>query len=205
MNQRNSKSATAVLLIDDNNDFFSERGALYGAIANTIKENGTVENICGLLFNARQKGVPVIRLPMAFSHDYREMGSSPYGIFKTIRDSRALIAGSWGASSADNLTYAESDTILKGKCAASAFHKTDLNERLSIMGISTIVLAGVLSNICIEATMRAAYDLGYSVIVAEDCVAALSNAEHQASRDSNWPYFAYTMTSQTLFRIPQPT
>lgn len=202
MNHFDSKSATAVLLIDDNNDFFSEKGALNGAIAGYLEENNTVEHICTLLRNARRKAVPIVRLPMAFSHDYREMGRSPYGIFKTVRDSRALIAGSWGGSSADILSHADSDIILHGKCAASAFYKTSLDKWLRDNGISTIILAGVLSNICIEATMRAAYDRGYSVIVAEDCVAALSRAEHQASRDSNWSYFAFTMTSQTLFRVP---
>lgn len=198
------KSATAVLLIDDNNDFLSPKGALYEGVSEFLDTQNTVQNIHRLLGAARAKAIPIVRMPMAFSPGYDEMGPAPYGIFEIIKQERAFIAGSWGARSADAIPLAGNDTVLKGKCAASAFEQTGLDEWLTENGITTLVLAGLLSNICVEATMRAAYDRGYSVIIAEDCVAALTLSEHEAARDYNWAYFSYVMNSTGLFQ-PSPS
>lgn len=47
----------------------------------------------------------------------------------------------------------------------SAFHKTDLNEYLIHKGVEQIMLVGMQTEFCIDATLRSAFDLEYKVLI----------------------------------------
>ena len=47
----------------------------------------------------------------------------------------------------------------------SAFHKTDLNEYLTHKGVEQIILVGMQTEFCIDATLRSAFDLEYKVLI----------------------------------------
>ncbi len=57
------------------------------------------------------------------------------------------------------------------KNEANSFNGTGLNEWLQEQGIKKLVLAGMQTHMCLEATTRAAYDLGYDCTVIEDACA----------------------------------
>jgi nicotinamidase-related amidase len=54
------------------------------------------------------------------------------------------------------------------KSVHSAFVGTDLHLRLHALGVTTLVVAGVVTNNSVEATVRHAADMGYAVLLAED-------------------------------------
>jgi nicotinamidase-related amidase len=54
---------------------------------------------------------------------------------------------------------------------ANSFKGTDLENYLTAMKIKRIVICGMQTQMCVEATTRAAYDLGFRCIVAEDACA----------------------------------
>ena len=58
--------------------------------------------------------------------------------------------------------------IVVGKNANSAFFDTELDERLTAMGATTLVVCGVLTHNSLEATVRHGANLGYRVIVPAD-------------------------------------
>ncbi|MDB4583992.1 cysteine hydrolase [Draconibacterium sp.] len=52
----------------------------------------------------------------------------------------------------------------------SAFRDTDLNELLQLSGIGELVICGAMSHMCIDTTVRAAFDLGYQCrVIADAC------------------------------------
>ena len=52
----------------------------------------------------------------------------------------------------------------------SAFRDTDLHELLQLSGIDELVICGAMSHMCIDTTVRAAFDLGYQCrVVADAC------------------------------------
>ena len=53
----------------------------------------------------------------------------------------------------------------------NSFRNTGLDEYLKKNGISKLVITGMMTHMCIDATVRAAYDLGYECIVVEECCA----------------------------------
>ena len=54
------------------------------------------------------------------------------------------------------------------KHAPSSFLRTDLKDRLHAQDIQHLVICGMMSHMCIDTTVRAAKDLGFSVTVLED-------------------------------------
>ena len=53
----------------------------------------------------------------------------------------------------------------------NSFRETNLLEMLKEWGIERVVVAGMMTHMCVDATARAAADLGFKVIVAEDACA----------------------------------
>ncbi|MDN2998896.1 cysteine hydrolase [Streptococcus suis] len=61
----------------------------------------------------------------------------------------------------------------------SAFSGTDLDVRLRERGVDTVVLTGVLSDICVLHTAIDAYNKGYRIEVVSSAIAALTKENHQ--------------------------
>jgi nicotinamidase-related amidase len=54
----------------------------------------------------------------------------------------------------------------------NAFRETDLEDRLRTQGIDELVIVGMMTSMCVDATVRAAADLGFTVTVVADACAA---------------------------------
>ncbi len=57
------------------------------------------------------------------------------------------------------------------KPTPNSFNETDLDAQLKKQGIDTLIIIGAMTHICIDATAKAATDLGYKVIVISDASA----------------------------------
>lgn len=81
-----------------------------------------------------------------------------------------------------DLDHHDGDLTLE-KSAASAFFpgRSPLPELLAERGVDTLVIAGAVTNVCVESTARDAATLGYRVVVAADATAAGTDAVHNAS------------------------
>ncbi|MFE9448483.1 isochorismatase family protein [Streptomyces sp. NPDC006739] len=73
------------------------------------------------------------------------------------------------------------------KHTVGAFQGTGLDDRLRAHGVTTLVLGGIATNLGVESTARAAADLGYDLVFAEDAMAALTAPEHEASVRLDFP------------------
>ena len=189
---------TAVLLIDDDNDFLSEGGKLHGAVKPLLDDHQVVANLNDLIAKARTQGVKIIHVPIMFSPDYREMGDAPYGVFKVVKDAGAFQRGTWGARVADVLDVGDGDIVIDNKSTTCAFETTNLDEFLREHGITSIALGGLLTNVCIETTMRTAYDKGYTVYALTDCSATVDAGQQDASIKNNWPMFSVPLDHNDL-------
>ena len=69
--------------------------------------------------------------------------------------------------------------VVVAKRQWGAFHGTDLEQHLRRRGIRTIVLGGIATNIGVESTARAAHDLGYELVFAEDAMSSMSAEAHE--------------------------
>ncbi len=184
---------TAIVLLELQNDFLSPEGKLHSMVEAVLRRYDVVANLNSLIAGARTAGATIVHTPIRFSADYREMGPAPYGIMKMVKDSGALVRGTWGASIGSFIDHVDADLVIDGKSSIDAFAGTNLEYVLRARGINRVVLAGQLTNICIESTMRSAYDRGYDVIAVTDATSTIGIEQYRLSVENNWPMFSKPM------------
>jgi nicotinamidase-related amidase len=189
---------TAVVLIEYQNDFTSEGGALHGAVGDVMESTGMLDNTRKLVDSARAAGATIVHAPITFAPGYGELAEHPYGILKGVVDSTAFVKGEWGAEIVDSLAPQQGDVIVEGKRGLDTFATTNLDFILRARGITTIALGGFLTNCCVESTMRTGYEKGYQVITLSDCVAATSAEEHKNAIQFDYPMFSEVMTADAF-------
>ena len=87
---------TAVVLIEYQNDFTSDGGALHGAVADVMDSTGMLDNTVRLVAAARAAGATIMHAPITFATGYNEISAHPYGILKGVVDGNAFVKDSWG-------------------------------------------------------------------------------------------------------------
>ncbi|TCH98405.1 cysteine hydrolase [Roseococcus sp. SYP-B2431] len=63
----------------------------------------------------------------------------------------------------------------------SAWHETDLHERLRHQAVDTLVVSGGETDVCVLSTVLGAVDRGYRVVIATDALCSSSDETHDAS------------------------
>jgi nicotinamidase-related amidase len=188
-------ATTALVLIEYQNEFTSDGGALHGAVAEVMDKTNMLANTREIVDAARAAGVTIMHAPITFAAGYNELSKHPYGILKGVVDGSAFVKGSWGAAIVDSLAPQPGDIVIEGKRGLDTFASTNLDFILRSKGITTIVLGGFLTNCCVESTMRTGYENGYQVITLTDCTAATSVPEHENAISYDYPMFSKPMTA----------
>ena len=191
-------ATTAVVLIEYQNEFTSDGGALHGAVAEVMDKTNMLANTAQVVEAARAAGATIMHAPITFAPGYNELSRHPYGILKGVVDGSAFVKGTWGAAIVDDLAPQEGDIVIEGKRGLDTFASTNLDFILRSKGITTIVLGGFLTNCCVESTMRSGYENGYQVITLTDCTAATSVAEHENAISYDYPMFSKPMTAEQV-------
>jgi nicotinamidase-related amidase len=187
---------TAVVLIEFQNDFTSDGGALHGAVEGVMDSTQMLERTKKLVEEAHAAGATVIHAPISFAEGYHEITDHPYGILAGVVDNKAFVKGTWGAQIVDDLSPGPDDIVIEGKRGLDTFASTNLDFILRSKGIKTVALGGFLTNCCVESTMRSAYEKGFDVVTLTDCVAATSAEEHENAIKYDYPMFSRPMTSE---------
>ncbi|KAF0463777.1 isochorismatase hydrolase [Gigaspora margarita] len=73
------------------------------------------------------------------------------------------------------------DFIIQSKIRYNAFYKTELNSFLNFLGIKTLIISGVKTNLCCETTARKAFDKNYDIVFIEDATATDTQEMHEAT------------------------
>jgi nicotinamidase-related amidase len=188
-------TTTAVVLIEYQNEFTTDGGALHGAVAEVMDKTNMLDNTRRVVEAARAAGVTIMHAPITFAAGYNELSKHPYGILKGVVDGSAFVKGSWGAAIVDSLAPQDGDIVIEGKRGLDTFASTNLDFILRSKGITTIVLGGFLTNCCVESTMRTGYENGYQVITLTDCTAATSVPEHENAISYDYPMFSKPMSA----------
>ena len=94
---------------------------------------------------------------------------------------------------------------IPGKRGLNAFSNTDLEAELRDRGVTQVVIAGVVTSICIDSTARAAQECGFSVHVLSDCTAGRTRFEQDFYCREVFPLYASVTTSvELLARLSAP-
>ena len=135
----------ALVLIDLQNEYLAGPIALPDAV-------GAIANAGKLLARARDSGTPIIHI----AHKGR-----PGGLFDRTAERGAIVSA---------LTPLPDEPVVE-KGLPNAFAGTDLQARLAAIGRKDIILAGLMTHMCVSSTARAGLDLGFRITIDADSCA----------------------------------
>lgn len=175
---------SALLVVDLQNDNTGSDGALARAGVDVTPFRSILPKTMELLAVARQKGVPVIFTRNTLTRGNRGESSAQ---LRHLSRSRHIVdltnyvqEGTWGNEVVDDLTVQPEDIQIV-KYRSSAFHGTPLDMLLRHMRIDVVVVTGIVTEGCVESTVRDLVGFGYFPVVVADAVASSRQDLHEAA------------------------
>lgn len=135
----------ALVLIDLQNDYFP------GGTMELVGAEPAVERAAALLEAFRRKGLPVLHV----QHITKRAGATFF------------LAGTAGAEIHPAVQPKEAERVVT-KHFPNSFRDTTLLDDLRAAGASKLTFAGMMTHLCVDTTVRAAADLGFSCSLAQD-------------------------------------
>lgn len=174
---------TAVIVVDMQNDFGAKGGMLDRAGLDVSSIQKAIAPTAKVLGAAREAGIKIIYLKMAFKPDLSDMGASDsvnrvqhlrIGVGDKVvapdgKESRILIRDTWNTDILPDLSPKADDDVLY-KTRFSGFYGTDLDARLRTAGIKYLIITGCTTSVCVDSTVRDAMFRDYRCVVLADCV-----------------------------------
>jgi nicotinamidase-related amidase len=138
-----------LLIVDIQLDYFP------GGAYPLVDPERAAEATGRVLDRFRADGLPVVHV--------RHLWDAP--------DATFMRPGTQGIEIHPRVAPAAGEAVIE-KAYPNSFRETDLAERLAADGVDELVVAGMMTSMCVDATVRAAVDLGYGVTVVHDGCAA---------------------------------
>jgi nicotinamidase-related amidase len=169
-------ATTALVLIDMQRDFI-EPGGFGETLGNDVSILQTVvPPLTTVLADARERGLLVIHTREGHLPDLSDCppaklrrGVPSQRIGDPGPKGRILVRGEYGHGIIDDLAP-RSDEVVIDKPGKGAFHATGLQDLLVKSGITSLIVTGVTTEVCVHTTVREANDRGYECLVLSDCV-----------------------------------
>jgi ureidoacrylate peracid hydrolase len=187
-----SAGTTALVVIDMQNDFIRE-GAPYESPAG----REMVDDVNRLVAACREHGMPVIFTVHAHRADGSDLGAVRH-IHPLTAEGKALKADTDGVAMYPKVDIGEHDYLIQ-KRRYSAFFATDLELLLRNLGVDTLIIAGVATNVCCESTTRDAYFRDFKVIFLADGNGTIGLADAGWGEYSAADVQRYTLTQIATF------
>ncbi len=167
---------TALLLIDMQRDFV-ERGGFGESLGNDVGLlQAVIPPLQEVLAATRAAGMTVIHTREGHRGDLTDCppaklnrGNPTMRIGDLGPKGRILIRGEYGHDIVDELAPLPGEVVID-KPGKGSFYATKLQELLEIAGITSLIVTGVTTEVCVHTTVREANDRGYECLVLADCV-----------------------------------
>jgi nicotinamidase-related amidase len=167
---------TALLVIDMQRDFV-EPGGFGETLGNDVGQlRAVIAPLQAALAASRDAGITVIHTREGHLPDLSDCppaklarGEPALRIGDPGPKGRILVRGEYGHDIIDELAPADGELVID-KPGKGSFYATGLDETLRSRGITSLVVTGVTTEVCVHTTVREANDRGYECLVLADCV-----------------------------------
>jgi nicotinamidase-related amidase len=175
---------TALIVVD------LQKGIVNGSFIHPI--SGVLHRTRALIDVFRAKSLPIALVNVA--------GRAPGRTEQGPRSSTLLSEG-W-TDLLPQLDQQPGDLVVT-KRSWGAFATTDIEQQLKALGVTQVVVIGVVTSIGVEATARQAYEQGFNVTLAVDAMTDLQNEMHDYSIRNVFPRLGETGTTQEIITLLQ--
>jgi ureidoacrylate peracid hydrolase len=192
----------AVLIVDVQNDFCAEGGAMHREGRDVSSVQAMVPRLAGLIDAARSAKVRCIWIRNVYNTAPNWYLSEVWLEHAQRRRRGAYLSIPVCEPNAWNGDFFQikplPDEAIVTKHRYGAFESSDLDLVLRSQGIRTVVMTGVATNVCVETTARQAFLRDYYVVFTSDCTATYNQADHDAALRNIDAYFGEVVTAAAV-------
>jgi nicotinamidase-related amidase len=176
-------SQTALLVVDMQNDFVR-----VGAPQEVPDARLTIPVIRSLIDHFHALARPVIYTRFIGGQERTLMWAWSPELAPPLRSCRPGVTRTYGdvageregVAIIDELAPAPDDPVVD-KFGYGAFHRTLLADLLETLGVDTVVVTGTVTQICVDETVRGAFDHGFRAVAVADAVSSFDPELHEAT------------------------
>lgn len=187
----------ALLIIDMQNGFVTKGGSYDLMGIDTAKYQGIIPNVRRLIQTCRSAKIPIFFTQAVREGTGIDLLTRTHKILPKSREERIrtrpiCVRGTWDADIVDEITPTKQDHVVI-KRRDSAFQDTEMEVWLRSFGIDTIIFSGIDTCICVESSLRDAFNHGYDVILISDATASM-NKNYSSTTENIREYYGLVMT-----------
>src|SRR5215831_9898006 len=197
MKLREYKVNPALMVIDVQNGFVS-RGGSYDLLGiDTTNYRSVIPTIHKLIDVCRTYGLPIFYTQAVRESSGIDLLTKTHKILPRSREERIkkrpiCVRGSWDAEIIDEIRPSQADHIVL-KRRDSAFHDTEIAVWLRSLSVNTIIFCGIDTSICVETSLRDAFNLGYDVVLISDATASSNEKHYESTLENVKGYYGLVM------------
>jgi len=170
----------ALLVVDMQNGFCHPDGSFPKIGRGLEGAMDAVAKAATAVGQARTAGVPVVFTRHVYRPGRPDEGAALIGNSPELAGVSGLAAGTWDADVCAELACGPDDLVVD-KVRFDAFQWTSLEPLLRGLGVTALMICGVVTNICVETTARSAFMRDFPVTLLADCCAAKTHRLHELS------------------------
>jgi len=198
----------AVLIVDVQNDFCAEGGALHREGRDLSLAQAMVPRLASFLDAARAARVPLVWIRNVYNTDANWYLSEVWLEQAMRRRKGNYVEHPVCQPNAWNGDFygvrPRPDEVIVTKHRYGAFESTDLDLTLRSRGIRTVIMTGIATNVCVETTARQAFLRDYYVVFTSDCTATYAQAEHEATLRNIDSFFGQVVGAEEIVSCWEP-
>jgi ureidoacrylate peracid hydrolase len=208
MKLKDYEISPALMVIDVQNGFVSKGGSYDMLGMDTSHYREVIPRIRDLIRMCRGAGVPVFYTQAVREASGIDLLTRTHRILPKSREERIkkrpiCIRGTWDAEIVEDIKPMENDHVVI-KRRDSAFHDTEMGVWLRSIGIDTLIFSGIDTSICVETSLREAFNIGYDVILVSDATASSSRKHYESTLENVRDYYGIVIESRELFQYLSP-
>jgi nicotinamidase-related amidase len=170
----------ALLVVDMQNGFCHPEGSFTRIGLGLEGAAEAVQNAARAVAQARRAGLPVVFTRHLYRPGRADEGRALKQNSPALAGIQGLAAGTWDADVATELGCGPDDLVVD-KVRFDAFQWTSLEPLLRGLAVAELAVCGVVTNLCVETTVRSAFMRDFPVILLGDCCAAQTSRLHELS------------------------
>lgn len=157
-------------------------------LAREVARRGIIPAIAALAAAFRAQGLPVFHSHLAPRDDWSGFAVN-CALAAILKRTNVVRDGQPGSQSHPGLVPAAGDHVIRRRTGMTSFHGTEIDSLMRNLGVDTVVVTGVSTNVAVYGTVLEAVNRGYNVVVPVDCVAGVGRG-HQYLLDDVYPLLA---------------
>jgi ureidoacrylate peracid hydrolase len=201
-----SKINLGLVVVDMQNGFVAKNGSYDKLGMNTPLYREIIPKVRELIDLCKSLDMPVFYTESVREASGIDLLTKIHTLLPKSREERLKIPicvrGTWDAQTIDELKPKEEEgdhIIIKRR--DSAFQDTELRVWLQSSGINVLVFCGVDTSICVETSIRDAFNLGYDIVLVSDATASGNKQHYETTLARVRDYYGLAMNFERFSKM----